>query len=66
MADIKGRFPGVFFETMVRENVRLTECPSQGVPIMAYAPASHGAEDYRKLAQEVIGQETKGKIRAQA
>lgn len=66
IADIRARFPGVFFQTMVRENVRLTECPSQGVPIMAYAPTSHGAEDYRKLAQEVIGQEKKGKTHAQA
>jgi chromosome partitioning protein len=51
---------------MIRENVRLTECPSQGVPITSYAPTSNGAEDYRKLAQEVIAQEKRGKKRAQA
>ena len=66
MNDIRGRFPEVFFQTTIRENVRLTECPSQGVPITTYAPTSHGAEDYRKLAQEVIAQEKKGKSRAQA
>jgi chromosome partitioning protein len=67
MTDIRGRFPEVFFQTTIRENVRLTECPSQGVPITTYAPTSHGAEDYRKLAQEVIAQEKKkGKSRAQA
>ena len=67
MNDIRGRFPEVFFQTTIRENVRLTECPSQGVPITIYAPTSHGAEDYRKLAQEVIAQEKKqGKSRAQA
>ena len=66
MNDIRGRFPDVFFQTTIRENVRLTECPSQGIPITAYAPTSHGAEDYRKLAQEVIAQEQKGRKRAQA
>lgn len=66
MNDIMQRFPDVFFQTKIRENIRLTECPSQGVPITSYAPTSNGAEDYRKLAQEVIAQEKGGKIRAQA
>ncbi len=66
MNDIRSRFPDVFFQTMIRENVRLTECPSQGVPITRYAPSSHGAEDYRKLAEEVIAQERKGKHRVKA
>ena len=66
MADIRKRFPSVFFNTVIRENIRLTECPSQGVPITSYAPASHGAEDYRQLAREVIAQERRGKLRAQA
>lgn len=70
MNDIRSRFPDVFFDTTIRENVRLTECPSQGVPITMYAPTSHGADDYRKLAQEVIAQEKdhekKGKSRAKA
>ena len=51
----------MFFNTVIRENIRLTECPSQGVPITSYAPSSHGAEDYRQLAQEVIAQEKRGK-----
>lgn len=66
MNDIRERFPAVFFHTIIRENIRLTECPSQGVPITSYAPTSHGAEDYRKLAQEVTAQEKGRKTRAQA
>ena len=66
MNDIRERFPDQFFDSVIRENIRLTECPSQGVPITSYAPSSHGAEDYRKLAAEVIAQEQKGKIRAKA
>jgi chromosome partitioning protein len=42
-----------------KENVRLAECPSQGVPITAYARSSSGAEDCRQLAAEVIAQEGK-------
>lgn len=66
MNDIKERFPDVFFDTVIRENVRLTECPSQGVPITSYAPTSHGADDYRRLAREVIAQQQGGIQRAQA
>jgi chromosome partitioning protein len=66
IADIRSRFPDVFFQTMIRENVRLTECPSQGVPITSYAPTSHGADDYRKLAEEVMAQERKGKKHGKA
>jgi chromosome partitioning protein len=66
MNDIRERFPAIFFDAVIRENIRLTECPSQGVPITAYAPSSHGAEDYRQLAREVTGQEKGRKTRAQA
>jgi chromosome partitioning protein len=57
--DIRLRFPEQLFETIIRENVRLTECPSQGIPITSYAPTSHGAEDYQNLAEEMIAQERK-------
>lgn len=56
---VRSKFPGLAFETEVRENVRLAECPSQGGPITTYAPSSSGAEDYRKLAEEVISQEAR-------
>lgn len=42
------------FETMVRRNIKLAECPSFGKTIFAYAPSSHGAEDYAALAEEVL------------
>ncbi len=44
-----------FFETRIRRNIRLAEAPSFGQSIFDYAPGSHGAEDYRQLAAEVIG-----------
>ncbi len=57
---VRQRFPDLLYETMIRENVRLAECPSQGVPITSYADSSAGAEDYRRLAAEVIAQEGQG------
>jgi len=56
---VRSRFPELTFQTEIRENVRLAECPFQGGPITAYAPTSHGAEDYRKLAEEVVAQESR-------
>ena len=41
------------FQTRIRRNVRLAEAPSFGKSIFQYAPDSHGAEDYRKLAEEI-------------
>ncbi|MEX0713943.1 MAG: AAA family ATPase [Pirellulales bacterium] len=44
------------FEAHIRRNIRLAEAPSFGQSIFQYAPASHGAEDYRQLAWEVLEQ----------
>jgi len=42
------------FSARIRRNVRLAEAPSFGQSILQYAPTSHGAEDYRHLAREVL------------
>ncbi|HMP04633.1 MAG TPA: AAA family ATPase [Gemmatales bacterium] len=44
------------FTTRIRRNIKLAECPSFGQSIFQYAPACHGAEDYRALAGEVLAQ----------
>jgi chromosome partitioning protein len=44
------------FDTRIRRNIKLAECPSFGKSIFDYAPACHGAEDYAALAEEVQGQ----------
>ncbi len=43
------------YETRIRRNIKLAECPSFGQSIFDYAPASHGAEDYLALTQELLG-----------
>src|SRR5207247_2150199 len=44
------------FQTRIRRNVKLAECPSFGKSIFGYEPRCHGALDYAALAQEVLGQ----------
>ncbi|MGE3809706.1 MAG: ParA family protein [Gemmataceae bacterium] len=46
------------FETRIRRNIKLAECPSFGKSIFGYAPSCNGAEDYFALAQEVLGTTT--------
>lgn len=59
--EIQSRDEGVwagakFFETRIRRNIRLAEAPSFGQSIFEYAANSNGAEDYRSLALEVLGE----------
>jgi len=42
------------FQTVIRRNVKLAECPSYGKTIFDYEPNSHGAEDYAALAEEFL------------
>lgn len=44
-----------FFETVIPRNVRLAEAPSFGQPIITYDDRSRGAESYRLLAAEILG-----------
>jgi len=39
---------------MIPRNVKLSEAPSFGKPIVLYDPNSTGAESYRELAREVL------------
>ncbi|MFP4104730.1 MAG: ParA family protein [Phycisphaerae bacterium] len=42
------------FESRIRRNVKLAECPSYGNTIFEYAPSSNGAVDYYDLVMEFI------------
>ena len=42
------------FQSTIRRNVKLAECPSHGKTIFDYEPSSHGAEDYNALAEEFL------------
>ena len=54
LAEVKKYFAGKIFKTVIPRNVRLSEAPSHGKPVLAYDPWSRGAEAYKALAEEVI------------
>ena len=47
-------FPGEIFETVIPRNVRLTEAPSHGKPVMLHDLRSSGAIAYLELTREVL------------
>ncbi len=53
-AKIRGLFKEKVFTTFIRVDVKLAEAPSYGQAILTYASKSHGAEDYLRLAKEVL------------
>ncbi|ACV59944.1 MULTISPECIES: ParA family protein [Alicyclobacillus] len=52
--DVKKFFRDKVYKTIIPRNVRLSEAPSHGRPIIHYDPKSRGAESYMELAKEVI------------
>ncbi|MFZ3103031.1 MAG: AAA family ATPase [Desulfitobacteriaceae bacterium] len=52
--EVKKYFKQRVFRTIIPRNVRLSEAPSHGKPIVYYDGRSKGAEVYRDLAEEVL------------
>lgn len=57
LAQLRTRFEGKVCTSVIRENIRLAEAPLHLKPITHYDTSCNGANDYRKLAQELMGQE---------
>jgi len=55
--EVKKYFGKDVFNTIIPRNVRLSEAPSFGEPIVSYDPKSRGAKAYKELAKEVIERE---------
>jgi chromosome partitioning protein len=51
---IRAVFGNALFKTRISKNVRLEESPAYKETVFTYAPKSSGAEEYKKLAQEVL------------
>lgn len=54
LEEIKNFLPGKLFNTPVPRNVRLSEAPSYGMPIMYYDKNSKGAKAYGEISKELI------------
>jgi len=52
--DVKQHFGDKVFNTVIQRNVRLSESPSHGLPIILYDIKSRGAMGYLELAKEII------------
>lgn len=52
--DVKSYFEDKVYKTVISRNVRLSEAPSFGKPIILYDAISPGAENYMALAEEMI------------
>ena len=52
--EVKTHFPDMVYATKIPRNVRLSDAPSFGKPIFAYASSSKGAQAYMSLAEEVV------------
>lgn len=52
--EVRNHFSDHMFKTIIPRNVRLSEAPSFGQDILAYAPDSIGGQAYRMLAEEFL------------
>jgi chromosome partitioning protein len=52
--DVRRHFGDKVFKTVIPRNVRLSESPSHGLPIILYDIKSRGALAYMELAQEIM------------
>jgi len=56
-ADARSFFGARVFETVIPRNIRVSEAPSHGKPVLLYDFRSPGAQAYVRLAQEVLQRE---------
>ena len=51
---VRNHFRGLVLSTVIPRNVRISESPSHGLPVLLYDPASKGAEAYRAAGDEIL------------
>lgn len=52
--ELKGHFGKMVFDTVIPRNIRLSESPSHGLPVILYDPDSRGAIAYTELGRELV------------
>ncbi|MGX6447390.1 ParA family protein [Patulibacter sp. S7RM1-6] len=53
-SEVRQHFPDLVFDTVIPRNVRISEAPSFGVPVIHHDPHSSGATAYFDLAKELV------------
>lgn len=52
--ELKGHFGDMVFSTVIPRNIKLSESPSHGQPVILYDPDSRGAIAYAQLSRELL------------
>ena len=58
VTELRAHFKDLVFNTIIQRNIRLSEAPSHGKPIVLYDVMSNGSSNYLNLAKEVIDKNT--------
>jgi chromosome partitioning protein len=53
-ADVRGHFGDKVYDTVIPRNVRVSEAPSHGLPVLLYDHRCPGAQAYMELAREML------------
>ena len=59
--ELKGHFGDMVFTTVIPRNIKLSESPSHGLPVILYDPESRGAIAYEQLSKELIARNRRKK-----
>ncbi len=54
LEEVRRSHPAHVLKTLIPRNVRISEAPSHGKPVIQYDPSSRGAAAYRALAKELL------------
>ncbi|MBP5258575.1 MAG: ParA family protein [Prevotella sp.] len=55
--EVKRHFQELVFKTVIQRNVKLSEAPSHGLPVILYDADSTGSKNYLALAKEILNKE---------
>jgi chromosome partitioning protein len=55
--DARDHFGDWVFDTTIPRNIRVSEAPSHGIPVLMYDPRSPGAQSYTALGAEIVKKE---------
>jgi chromosome partitioning protein len=59
-AELRKYFGDKVFNTLIQRNVRISEAPSFGRPVLLYDATSVGSRNYIALAREVLSRQLQG------
>ncbi|MFI3306085.1 MAG: AAA family ATPase [Rikenellaceae bacterium] len=57
VSEVRKHFEGLAYETVIQRNVRLSEAPSHGKPVLLYDASASGSVNYLNLAKELLARQ---------